>query len=288
MAFPWRSLKYRSDGDQIWGVIVTRVVPHLGAKYSFPQIEDRHPRVMTLAAPMVGLKPPKQGSGLEIIPGLTAGQAWPREDGSTNGLDPWYEVLRPSLDLRYGLTPDIGLTATVNPDFSQVEADVPDVRVNPRFSFQFPETRPFFLDGFEYYQDTANSLYTRSINEPIYGVKLSGQEGPVAIGLLNTVDRSPLASFNANGTPGFDEEGRRGPHRAEQRVPRARGCLQERGSSGSPTWTSGCSEKPMLLVERQALARSRVAVRTSRCPWATAGERVPARCRRSPESRAKR
>ena len=204
MLFPWRSLKYTAgESEQTWGVVVTRVLPSLGAKYSFPLIEDGHPRVMTLAAPLRGVAPPRRGSGLELIPGLTAGQAWPREDGSRTGFDRWDQVLRPSADLRFGITPDLGITATLNPDFSQVEADVPDVRVNPRFAFQFAETRPFFLDGFEYYEDRPNTLYTRSVNEPVYGVKLSGKEGPVSVGLLNTLDRSPLPSFNSAGTRGF-------------------------------------------------------------------------------------
>lgn len=202
IAFPWRSLKYPSGQDeQTWGVVITRVVPELGAKYSFPQVEDGHPRVMTLAAPLVGVRPPRRGSGLELIPGVTAGQGWPREDGSTTGLDPWHQVLRPSFDLRYGVTPDLGFTAAVNPDFSQVEADVPDVRVNPRFAFQFSETRPLFLDGFEYYQDRSDTLYTRSVNEPLYGVKLSGREGPVSVGVLHTIDRSPLPTFHFDPTP---------------------------------------------------------------------------------------
>lgn len=207
IAYPWRSLKYPSvDGPQDWGVIITRKIPAEGAKYAYPELEAGHPRLFSQAATLQNVQPSSSGSGLELIPALTAAQAWPREDGSIDGFDRWDEVLRPSLDLRYGITPDVSVTATANPDFSQVEGDVSDVRVNPRFAFQFPETRPFFLDGFEYYEDRTRSLYTRSINAPISGVKVSGREGPVSLGVLNAIDRAPLASFHSEGTPGFNAE----------------------------------------------------------------------------------
>ncbi len=178
--FPWRSLKYPTvDGDQTWGLIVTRKVPHLGAKYAFPDITRGKPLLFSEEAELRGVHPPPSGSGLELIPSLTASQLWEGDRPLDQlDVDPWTEALRPSLDLRLGITPDLGLAATANPDFSQVESDLADVRLNARFAFQFTERRPFFLDGIDLYQDRSNTLYSRSIAEPLYGVKLSGREGP--------------------------------------------------------------------------------------------------------------
>src|SRR6266513_2036310 len=72
-------------------------------------------------------------------------------------------------NLRWGLTQNLGLTATANPDFSQVEADIGQVTLNQRFALFYPEKRPFFLEGLEQF-DTPNSLiYTRRIAQPVFG-----------------------------------------------------------------------------------------------------------------------
>ncbi|MCA9571982.1 MAG: hypothetical protein KC656_29290, partial [Myxococcales bacterium] len=116
------------------------------------------------------------------------------------------DIVRPSLDARFGITPDVGLAATLNPDFSQVESDISDIRLNARFAYAFPERRPFFLDGIDWFLDGNDTLYTRSMNAPLYGVKISGREGPASIGALHVLDRAPLPSFNEAATPGFGED----------------------------------------------------------------------------------
>jgi hypothetical protein len=209
VAMPWRSLKYQPGGEQTWGAIITRKVPSEGAKYAWPRLERNHPALFSQAGQLHGVRPNAAGSGLELIPALTAAQTWPREEvgrreDPMSGVDPVLQVVRPSLDARFGITPDLGLTATLNPDFSQVESDVSDVRLNARFAFRFPETRPFFLDGSEFYDDRSDSLYTRSVNEPLYGAKASGREGPWSVGALNTLDLTPLPTFSENETPGFE------------------------------------------------------------------------------------
>jgi len=209
IAMPWRSLKYQPTQTQSWGLIVTRKIPSLGEKYRWPNIPPRHPRPFSLASTLEGVEPSLRGTGMEVTPSVTGVGRWTREDGdwvTPNVGETPLDVIRPSVDLRYGLGPDLGFTAAVLPDFSQVEADVSDVRVNPRFAFRFPETRPLFLDGSEYFEDPQETLYTRSIQDPLFGLKLAGREGPWAIGVLNALDRAPLATFNENDTPGFNEE----------------------------------------------------------------------------------
>ncbi|MDP6933625.1 MAG: DUF5916 domain-containing protein, partial [Myxococcota bacterium] len=110
------------------------------------------------------------------------------------------------LDLRMGLTPDTGAALTINPDFSQVESDSTRVDLNQRFALWYPERRPFFLDGVDSFEDPAGTLYSRSIVEPIYGAKISGREGRLAIGVLDALDQSPSASVHEWGSPGFDED----------------------------------------------------------------------------------
>lgn len=68
-------------------------------------------------------------------------------------------------DLKYGITPDLTLTATLNPDFGQVEAD-PAVINLTAFETYFREQRPFFLEGNEIFQ-FGNTRTFNSFGNPI-------------------------------------------------------------------------------------------------------------------------
>ncbi|NBC64123.1 MAG: hydrolase, partial [Bacteroidetes bacterium] len=68
-------------------------------------------------------------------------------------------------DLKYGITPDLTLTATINPDFGQVEAD-PAVINLTAFEIFFQEQRPFFLEGNEIFQ-FGNTRTFSSFGNPI-------------------------------------------------------------------------------------------------------------------------
>ena len=124
----------------------------------------------------------------------------------------------------------MGLAATLNPDFSQVEGDIRQIDLNQRFAFFYPERRPFFLDGIDSFRDPAKTLYTRSIVAPMGGVKVSGRTDRLNVGALAAVDRSPQASIHEDGTPGFDETALEGTGR------RMHSC-----GPGSMCWGTGSS-----------------------------------------------
>jgi hypothetical protein len=211
IAIPFRSLRFPTGGTpQDWGVILTRKTPALGTKYSHPALEPGHPRFFTQACSLQGVEPPKRGSGVELMPVLAVRQSAAREDPDEpfawSGATPWLDFTRPGLDIRLGLTPDTGVAATVLPDFSQVEGDSARIELNQRFALYYPEQRPFFLDGIDAFQDPQRTLYTRSIVDPLYGVKLSGREDAWSFGVLNALDVNPSASVHEYGTPGFSED----------------------------------------------------------------------------------
>ncbi|HET6763840.1 MAG TPA: DUF5916 domain-containing protein [Longimicrobiaceae bacterium] len=113
---------------------------------------------------LVGLGSPTR---LELNPYATSRLT--RAPGS--GSDPYYSRNAPSasagLDVRYGLTPSLTLTATVNPDFGQVEAD-PSVVNLTAFETSFPEQRPLFVQDARIFQfklggSAGQLLYTRRI-----------------------------------------------------------------------------------------------------------------------------
>src|SRR5206468_10887140 len=63
-------------------------------------------------------------------------------------------------NVRWGITNNLTLNGTANPDFSQVEADVQQVIADPRSALFFPEKRPFFLEGNEQFE-VPNQLIDR-------------------------------------------------------------------------------------------------------------------------------
>src|SRR5436853_1810619 len=78
---------------------------------------------------------------------------------------------------------------TLNPDFSQVDADVPQITVNQRFAVFFPEKRPFFLEGFDLFDTPVQVAYTRTITSPRWGARSTGKIGDNAYTVLVTNDR---------------------------------------------------------------------------------------------------
>lgn len=206
MALPFKSLQYTEDGN--WTVSMTRKVPSLGAKYSHPQRIRNHPQLFLQAVPLDNIRPPKQGAGIWVQPTISGINTMERVGDTLEWQEKDLAILesiRPSLDLRWGITSETALTTTINPDFSQVEGDVRQINLNQRFAFFYPERRPFFLSNIDSFQDNANALYTRSIVSPLYGAKIAGREGKWDIGVLSTLDTQPKSSVHEFGALGFSE-----------------------------------------------------------------------------------
>jgi hypothetical protein len=98
---------------------------------------------------------------------------------------------RLGLDAKWVLASNLTLDAALNPDFSQVESDEPQITVNRRFEVFFPEKRPFFMENSNYFETPIQVLFTRRISDPQFGAKLTGKVGPYTIAALATDDRGP-------------------------------------------------------------------------------------------------
>ena len=208
VAIPFRSLRYPEVESSDWRIMMTRKNPAKGAKYGWPKLKRTHPRMFMQAAPLQGVKPPPRGAGISLQPTLSAlydvgrdedNVLVPRQEGNIE------EYLRPSFDMLWGISSNTGMAATINPDFSQIEGDVRQLNLNQRFAFNYPERRPFFLDNIDSFSDQASSLYSRSIVNPLYGIKTAGRERNIDFGVLHSVDRSPQSSIHIDGSDGFSE-----------------------------------------------------------------------------------
>jgi hypothetical protein len=98
---------------------------------------------------------------------------------------------RPGLDAKAVIHDTLTLDVALNPDFSQVESDDPQVTVNQRFEVVFPEKRPFFLENNGYFSTPENLFFSRRIVDPEFGGRITGKLGHWNLGVLAIDDRAP-------------------------------------------------------------------------------------------------
>ena len=88
----------------------------------------------------------------------------------------------------YDLSKSSSIEYTINPDFSQVESDVPMIMANQTFAMSFPEKRTFFLEGSQLLKSDMETVYTRSITNPLGALKFINQGANSSIYLMQATD----------------------------------------------------------------------------------------------------
>jgi hypothetical protein len=164
--------------------------PALRAKSSF----------LSQSGTLDGLTDLRRGLVLDLNPFATA-----KTDGTPSAGAWRYDTSRPEFgaNLRWGVTPNLTINGTINPDFSQVEADAGQFTFDPRNALFFPEKRPFFLDGAELFNTPNNLIYTRRIVAPESAVKLTGKAAGTDIAVLSAID-DRSTSLTARDHPVFN------------------------------------------------------------------------------------
>jgi len=192
MAIPFKSLRFPNTNPQQWRIILNRGIPRTNENLFWPRITNRIQGRFNQAAVATGLEMSRVRN-IQLIPyGLLRGF---RDIDQRDPANPFFEsrTLQPEigLDAKFILRDSFVLDATVNPDFSQVESDQPQITVNQRFEVFFPEKRPFFLENSNYFNTPIDLVFTRRIAHPEFGLRLTGKRGPWALGLLASDDRAP-------------------------------------------------------------------------------------------------
>ncbi len=193
MAIPFKSLRYPSVGNQAhrWGFQIARRIRGKDETVVWAPVT----RDISGFLPQMGLLDGMSGlstsRNLEILPTVTAVQVG-NLDTTTGGF-PSESQPEGGINLKYGVTSNLTLDFTYNPDFSQIESDRPQIEVNQRFPLFFSELRPFFLEGQEIFSlpGPVNFVHTRTIVDPRYGAKLTGKVGKTTIGVLVANDEAP-------------------------------------------------------------------------------------------------
>ena len=191
MRIPFKSLRYQSHAAQDWGIHVTRIVPQRGIEDSWVAARRDAASFLAQSGRLKNLTDLRRGLVLDLNPIATA-----KLDGRSDGTGWGYDASRPELgmNLRWGITPNLTMNGTVNPDFSQVESDAGQFSFDPRQALFFAEKRPFFLDGIEQFATPNNLIYTRRVAAPIAAAKIAGKiTSRTNLAFLSAVDDASLS-----------------------------------------------------------------------------------------------
>jgi hypothetical protein len=181
MAIPFKSIRYPFRKVLTMGIMAVRVIVRKSEQDFFPEFRPDHGSMLAQLQ-KVTLTDVKYERNYEILPAVTFSQGNAQREGS------WVRDHRKSdfsLTGKLGITSDLTLDATYNPDFSQVESDAGQIDVNLRSSLYYSEKRPFFLEGKENFSMAAPMeqdplvaiVHTRTIVDPLLGFKLTGKIG---------------------------------------------------------------------------------------------------------------
>jgi hypothetical protein len=186
---PFSSLRYSRTGLQKWGLIIWRNYPRefRYAIYSSPLPRGSNCLICHAIA-LEGLTDLPSSGHLIIAPYASA-QDVARAPEPGAALSGGKTDAQAGLDVKWTPSADTAFDATVNPDFSQIEADVAQIAVNNRFALLFPEKRPFFLEGVDLFDTPIQAVYTRTITSPRWGLRTTGKLGPSSYTLLLGQDR---------------------------------------------------------------------------------------------------
>lgn len=223
---PFSQLRFPPAADSTFGFAVVREIGRLKETDTWPLMSKSAPGVVSSFGELTNLRIGQSPKRLELVPyGVAKAGTQPTEPG--NPLVAAHDQSASAgADLKYAVKPGVTLTATVNPDFGQVEADPAVVNLSGFETF-FAERRPFFLEGsgmFTFDLDCNDGscsglFYPRRIGRQPRGTptlvdgmyadvpqqttilgaaKLTGRAGKFSFGVLNAVTAEEQATI-ANG-----------------------------------------------------------------------------------------
>ncbi len=204
---PLSQLRFANKENHTWGLQFTRRIFRKEERSTWQPINPTDPGWVHLFGELNGINGIKPQKQLEIQPYVVASmQKFPREDGN-----PFKETGRKrdanvGLDAKIGITSDVTLDLTVNPDFGQVEADPSQVNLSA-FRLFFREQRSFFLEGnniltFPTSGDQHNLFYSRRIGGRPNGEVDTDRDEVEYVDALNQtriLGAAKLTGKNANG-----------------------------------------------------------------------------------------
>jgi hypothetical protein len=166
---PFATLRFGERLGEGWRIMVARRIPreqfHLVASAPIPLDA---PHFIVGLRPLQGVEVAAAHQFLTLRPSLTLRHERARLDGVPQATGKRADA---GLDLKWRPLPQLVVDATLNPDFSQIELDVPQLRGNSRFALFLTEKRPFFFESSDLLRSPTDAIYTRSLTEPRWGAR---------------------------------------------------------------------------------------------------------------------
>jgi hypothetical protein len=191
MAIPFRSLRFPNETQQFWGVALGRLILRKNELSFWPYVTRRVQGYHQQFADLEGLENISPGRNVQLIPyGIFTSSRF-LDTQATGG--PEFRTdheARVGLDAKVVLKDALTLDVALNPDFSQVESDEPQVTINRRFEVYFPEKRPFFIENAGIFYTPITLFFSRRIADPQFGVRATGKIGRWTLGAIGMDDRA--------------------------------------------------------------------------------------------------
>jgi len=193
MSIPFKSLRFPNKNVQSWGIILRRQIPRKNEDLYWPPRSRDVNGLLVQAGSLSMNRSLMRGKNLELMPTVVGSRALG-------------EKFRPEIgaNVKYVITSDVTADLALNPDFSQIEADIPQNEVNQRYPVYYPEKRPFFLEGKDIFDTPFELLYSRKIVSPVWAAKLTGKIRNTSFGIMSALDDLPTA-IEIPGAPLLDE-----------------------------------------------------------------------------------
>ncbi len=200
IAIPFSSLRFQhTKDDQTWGINIVRGYPRDISYQIWAQPFDRSNSCRVCQYLKIrGFKNVSPGKNLELNPTLTSQRTDERKNSPDDDFSNRDKDTQFGITARWGVTSNLVLSATVNPDFSQVEADAAQLDINQPFALFYDERRPFFTEGLDFFRSPLNTIYSRVLRDPQWGIKLSGKEKRNGLGFYLVKDAVTNLIFPGN------------------------------------------------------------------------------------------
>jgi hypothetical protein len=175
MAIPFSSIRYKK-GSETWGFNIARMHRATSELSTWSSPLNHYDQVST-AGTLGNIDDSLARKSISVTPYASLRYEDSDLSGNHNRLIP-----DAGADARWQLTQGSIANITINPDFATVEGD--QEQILTRWELQYPEKRPFFLEGNDMYQTRIQTFYSRRIGDLYGGAKVAGKEGKYVYSLI--------------------------------------------------------------------------------------------------------
>jgi hypothetical protein len=170
MRIPFSQLRFPRAGRHTFGIHAERFIQRKNERAWLVHVPKTERGVASRAGHLEGIEGIRSGRSLEVLPYAVSRAEFVERTSDDPFHDGAQAFAGAGLDVKYGLSSNITLDGTINPDFGQVEVDPAVVNLTAFETF-FEEKRPFFIEGSSIFSNFgrggANSFWGFNRSEPL-------------------------------------------------------------------------------------------------------------------------